>query len=83
MYPRSYPGPCIGVNGQTTLPDQLTPVAEVRKAGPRRAADRLVTSIDIAAAATELDTDRQLSISALHQLELVVGRRVTLLDDRG
>jgi hypothetical protein len=45
---------------------------------------RLVTFIDIdPAAGAELNTDRRISISARHQLELVSGRRVTLLDDRG
>ncbi len=49
-----------------------------------REARRLVTFIDIqAAAGAELNADRRMSISALHQLELVGGRRVTLLDDRG
>jgi hypothetical protein len=45
---------------------------------------RLVTSIDIDRSEDgELDTDYQMSISALHELELVGGQRVTLLDDRG
>jgi hypothetical protein len=59
---------------------------DVRKAGPMREARRLVTFINIninAATGTELKADRQMSISAVHQLELVGGRRVTLLDDRG
>jgi hypothetical protein len=49
-----------------------------------REARRLVTFIKIdAAAGAEANTNSQMSISALHQLELGGGRRVTLLDDRG
>jgi hypothetical protein len=45
---------------------------------------RLVTFIDIdPTAGAELTTDRRISITALHQLELAGGGRVTLLDDRG
>ncbi|WP_218566572.1 hypothetical protein [Vallicoccus soli] len=45
---------------------------------------RLVTSIDLdEAAEAALDQHREVSISALLELELVSGRRLTLLDDRG
>jgi len=47
-------------------------------------ARRLITSIDIdETAGPEFNKDRRLSISALHELELAGGRRLTLLDDRG
>lgn len=47
-------------------------------------AKRLLTSIDIdEPAGTPRDADREMSISALLELELASGRRVTLLDDRG
>ncbi|WP_432485698.1 hypothetical protein [Kineococcus esterisolvens] len=47
-------------------------------------ARRLITSIDIdEAAGPEFNTDRRSSISALLELELTDGRRLTLLDDRG
>jgi hypothetical protein len=58
--------------------------ADVRETGPMSEARRLVTLINIdAPTGTELTSDRQMSILAVHQLELVNGRRVTLLDDRG
>jgi len=45
---------------------------------------RLITSIDIdETAGPESNNDRRLSITALHELELSGGRRVTLLNDRG
>ncbi len=48
------------------------------------AAKRLVTSIDInEAAGAEFNSDHRTSISALHELELADGQRLTLLDDRG
>ncbi|WP_208971324.1 hypothetical protein [Kineococcus rubinsiae] len=47
-------------------------------------ARRLITSIDIdETAGPEPNDDRRLSVSALHELELTGGRRLTLLDDRG
>jgi hypothetical protein len=47
-------------------------------------ARRLITSIDIdETAGPEFNNDHRLSISALHELELAGGRRLTLLDDRG
>ncbi|WP_432488999.1 hypothetical protein [Kineococcus sp. SYSU DK018] len=47
-------------------------------------ARRLITSIDIDdAAGPEFNTDRRSSISALLELELTDGRRLTMLDDRG
>ncbi|WP_432564449.1 hypothetical protein [Kineococcus sp. SYSU DK003] len=47
-------------------------------------ARRLITSIDInETAGAELNNDHRTSISALHELELADGRRLTLLDDRG
>ncbi len=47
-------------------------------------ARRLITSIDInEAAGAEFNNDHRSSISALHELELADGRRLTLLDDRG
>ncbi|WP_104431864.1 hypothetical protein [Kineococcus xinjiangensis] len=49
-----------------------------------REARRLVTSIDLdTTAGPEANTERRMSIDALLELELVDGRRVTLLDDRG
>ncbi|GAA4964982.1 hypothetical protein [Kineococcus glutinatus] len=49
-----------------------------------RDAERLITSLDIdEAAGGEFNDDRRTSISALHELELADGRRLTLLDDRG
>lgn len=47
-------------------------------------ARRLVTSLALdEGAGPQSNTDRLMSISALHELELADGRRVTLLDDRG
>lgn len=47
-------------------------------------ARRLITSIDVdATAGPEPDDGHRSSISALLELELVGGRRLTLLDDRG
>lgn len=48
------------------------------------AARRLVISVDLAAAeGPQADTDQRMSVSALLELELVDGRRVVLLNDRG
>jgi len=56
----------------------------VRDAAPVHEAKRLLTSIDVdEPAGTPCDADRQMSVSALLELELTSGRRVTLLDDRG
>ncbi|MEW1960461.1 hypothetical protein [Kineococcus sp. NPDC059986] len=47
-------------------------------------ARRLITSIDInETTGPEFNNDHRSSISALHELELADGRRLTLLDDRG
>lgn len=47
-------------------------------------AKRLITFIDInEAAGAEFNNDHRMAISALYELELADGRRLTLLDDRG
>ena len=56
----------------------------MRKAAGVSNARRLITSIDInETAGPKSNSDHRSSISALHELELADGRRLTLLDDRG
>jgi len=56
----------------------------VRNAALVPEAKRLLTSIEVnAPAGTPRDTDRQMSVSALLELELTSGQRVTLLEGRG
>lgn len=55
-----------------------------REAVPVQVPVRLVTSVDLdRAAGPRFDTDDQMAVSALLELELDDGRRVVLLDDRG
>jgi len=59
-------------------------LAGVRHAAGMCEVRRLITSIDIdETAGPESNNDHRLSISALHELELAGGGRLTLLDDRG
>jgi len=56
----------------------------VHDAAPVHEAKRLLTSIEIdEPASTPRDADREMSVTALLELELTSGRRVTLLDGRG
>jgi len=58
--------------------------SKARKGAPVHKATRLLTSIEIdEPATTPRDADHEMSLSAVLELELASGRRVTLLDDRG